>query len=122
VSGTTALDAIKLGSVGTLQTKTALYRILRDEDWQKLVGLASEVHRIRGGVTLVLQAAKVVAKHKDQDSFDLFYRSVSMLSESSLLPERDGHEGFDLTPDELAENADEEKKSGVKPQIRRPRL
>jgi hypothetical protein len=91
--------------VATLVGKQGMFRILRDDDFQRLLGLASEVHRVRGGVRVVVQAARVVAKHKDQDSVELLIRTVSMLGESPVLPEREGHEGFALTEKEIAENA-----------------
>jgi hypothetical protein len=94
--------------VATLRGKSATFRILRDDDFQKLLGLASEVYRIRNGITVVAQAAKVVAKHKDQESIELLIRSVSMLGESSVLPERDGHERFEITAKEIADNAEDD--------------
>jgi hypothetical protein len=105
-AGSTALEGVRPGTVATLASKAGLFRILRDDDFQRILGLASEVHRIRSGITFVVQAAKVVAKHKDQDSLELLIRSVSMLSESTLLPQRTGHGQFEITPEEAAENSD----------------
>jgi hypothetical protein len=82
-----------------------MYRILRDDDFQKLLGLAAEVHRIKNGVPFVVKAAKIVAKHKDQDSIELLIQSVSLLGESRVLAERDGHGQFEITAEEIAENA-----------------
>jgi len=62
--------------VATLNGKAAMYRILRDEDFQKLLGLASEVHCIKEGISFVTKAAKIVAKHKDQESVELLIQSV----------------------------------------------
>jgi hypothetical protein len=119
--GTAALEGINLGSVGTLRTKSSVFRIMRDDDFQKLLGLASEVHRLKAGITFVVQAAKVVAKHKDQESIELFFQSVSMLSESRVLPQRDGHDQFVITPEEAAQNTEQ----GYEPKaadIPRPKL
>jgi hypothetical protein len=119
--GSTALDGIKAGSVGTLRGKSAIYRILVDNDFQKLVGLASEVHRLKQGITCVLHAARVVAKHQDQESLELLIHSASMLTESRVLPERDGHDRFEITTEEVAENT--EQAAPVKAsEIRRPTL
>jgi hypothetical protein len=107
-AGSTALEGVTPGMVATLRGKSATFRILRDDDFQKLLGLASEVYRIRNGITVVAQAAKVVAKHKDQESIELLIRSVSMLGESSVLPERDGHERFEITAKEIADNAEDD--------------
>ena len=77
---------------------------MRDDDFQKLLGLASEVHRLKDGITIVLQAAKVVAKHKDQESISLLITSASMLSESNVLPERVGHDLFEVAKGDMTEN------------------
>ena len=107
-SGSTSLEGIRAGMVATLNSKSATYRILRDDDFLKLLGLASEVHRIKNGITFVVKAAKIVAKHKDQESIELLIQSVSMLGESRVLPERDGHDQFQITAEEIAENADDD--------------
>src|ERR1019366_5960769 len=63
LAGSTALESIAAGQVRTLQVKSKTLRVLRDDDFQKLIGLASEVHRLRQGITIVVTAAKVVAKY-----------------------------------------------------------
>lgn len=101
----TTLEGIGANMVGTVQTKTGLYRILRDEDWQRILGLASDVYRMKSGITLIVKAAKVVAKHRDAESLAVLIESVSMLSESNVLPERDGHGNFVITEEEAAQHA-----------------
>jgi hypothetical protein len=98
--GPTALEGmIPVGSVATLRAKTNTFRIMRDEDFQKLVGLATEVNRLKGGLTVVLSVAKIVAKHpNDPDG----------LQALCLLPDRDGHEGFRITPVEAREFGNED--------------
>jgi hypothetical protein len=108
VGGSTAIEGIKPGTVGTLSGKSGTFRILHDEDFQRLVGLAAEVHRIKNGVTFVIQAAKVVAKHKDEESIELLISSVRMLNESRVLPEREGHDSFVISREEAAENAEDD--------------
>ena len=122
VSGGSALDSVVPGVVATLNCKSGTFRILQDSDFQKLVGLASEVHRLKSGLTFVVKAAKVVAKHPgDRESMELFFQSVSMLTESSLLPERNGHDRFELSAHEKAEHDAEE--INLKPSdIPRPNL
>jgi hypothetical protein len=102
VSGSTALESILPGTVATLHSKSSLFRILREEDFQRLVGLASEVHRLKTGVTFVLKAAKVLVKHKDQESMELLLHSAMMLNESRVLPEREGHDQFEITAEDVA--------------------
>jgi hypothetical protein len=99
------------GSIATLKIKSKTYRIIRDDDFQRLLGLASSVHRLKGGLTVAIKAARVVAKHPDDpESIDMLVHSVSMLSESSILPERQGHGEFQITPEEAEEFGDD---SGV---------
>jgi hypothetical protein len=108
LAGSSALDGFLVGSVGTLHVKSKVFRILRDDDFQRIVGLASEVHRLKQGITFVVTAARVAAKYpNDPDSMQLLYHSASLLSESSILPEREGHEIFHITPEEAEEHKEE---------------
>jgi len=105
LAGGTGLDSIKPGTVATLWNKSRQFRILRDEDFQRLVGIASEVHRLKTGVTIVLQAARLVARHKDEESVNLLIDYASTLGASMVLPERDGHGQFELEPEDLANSS-----------------
>ena len=109
LAGSTALESIAAGQVATLQVRSKTLRILRDDDFQELIGLASEVHRLRQGITIVVTAAKIVAKHpNDRDSIELLCRSASLLSESNLLPVRPEHDKFEISRDEAEEYADDD--------------
>lgn len=113
VGGAAALDTISTGSVAVLHVKSNTFNILRSEDFQKLIGLASEVHRLKEGITLVLTAARIVGKYpNDPDGIEMLYKSASLLRESSMLPERDGHDAFHITEDESKEHGQED--DGVK--------
>jgi hypothetical protein len=107
-TGIGKLEDFTPGSVGTLRCKGSTFRVMLDSDFQKLFGLATEVHRLKQGITIVVQAAKVVAKHNDQDSIQLLVQTASMLNQSNLLPERDGHGEFQITPEERVEFANED--------------
>jgi hypothetical protein len=108
IAGSSALEGVTVGSVATLHVKSKVFRILGDSDFQRVVGLASEVHRLKQGITFVVKAARVVAKYpNDRDSMELLYRSASLLSESSILPEREGHDIFHMTPEEAEEHREE---------------
>lgn len=61
-------ESIGGGQVGTLQTKGGLFRLIRDEDFQLLVGLASEAKRLQGGLTTMVHAAKVIRDHPSSPS------------------------------------------------------
>lgn len=101
-AGSSALEEIPIHGVGTLRGKTGTVRILREEDFQRLLGLATDIHRLQNGLSFIIQAAKVVAKHPDQEHVQLLIRSASMVAGSPVLPVRDGHESFRLTAEEEA--------------------
>ena len=100
--GSGALEEIPKQGVATLRGKSATFRVLRDEDFQRLIGLAADVHRLQKGLKIVIQAANVVAKHPDQDHVQLLIQAASMFAGAPVLPERSGHAGFELTPEEVA--------------------
>jgi hypothetical protein len=89
-SGATALATITDGTVGTLQTKTGQYRILNERDFQRLVGLATDVERLQQGLSVVMRAVRVVENHpEDADTLALLVETVSMLGNiSTALPTR----------------------------------
>jgi hypothetical protein len=106
--GTAVLESIPENCVATLRSKAGTFRILRDADFQRLVGLASEVCRLHTGLSFVLKAAKVALKHPDKEHVELLIYSASMIAEAPQLPQRTGHESFRLTPDELSEESSED--------------
>jgi hypothetical protein len=89
-SGANTLATITPGTVGTLQTKTGQYRILNENDFQQLVGLATDVERLQQGLSVVMRAVRVVENHpEDADTLALLVETVSMLgSISTVLPTR----------------------------------
>ena len=89
-SGANTLATITNGTVGTLQTKTGQYRILNENDFQQLVGLATDVERLQQGLSVVMRAVRVVENHpEDADTLALLVETVSMLgSISTVLPTR----------------------------------
>lgn len=103
-----ALEEIPTHGVGTLRGRTGTFRVLREEDFQRLLGLATDIHRLQKGLNFVIQAAKVMAKHPDQEHLKLLIQSASMVAGSPVLPVRDGHEVFQLTPEEEAEQASDD--------------
>jgi len=108
-AGTAALETIGPGSVGILHVKGSTFNILRSNDFQRLLGLASEVHRLKEGITLVLTAARLVGKYpNDPEGMEMLFKSASLLRESSMLPERLGHDAFHITEDERQEHGRED--------------
>lgn len=107
-SGANALSALSEGTVGTLQTKTGQYRILNEADFQRLVGIASEIDRLQQVSNVVLKAVRVVEKHpEDADTLSLLVETVSMLGNfSTLLPTRS--EFPPLEPEDLPTESEDE--------------
>jgi hypothetical protein len=104
-SGAKALASVHGGKIGTLQTKTGQYRILEERDFQKLLGLARDVERWRGGLNCVFQAVRVVQKHPDRESIDMLLANVSLLGQLPELPIRQDFDalkpsGFDTDSDD----------------------
>jgi hypothetical protein len=102
VGGNAALDAIPKHSVATLRSKTGTFRVLHEEDFQRLFGLASEIHRLKGGLKLIISAARVYSKFRDNEHEALLMDAVSAFAGSPVLPERDGHAEFEITAEEKA--------------------
>ena len=92
IAGSQALETIKANTTGSLVTKTGRYRILHEQDFQRLIGLASEVERIRSGFRLVALAVDNVQQHQDGASLELLSTALAFLAESAVLPTRTGHE------------------------------
>jgi hypothetical protein len=107
-SGATALATISAGTVGTLQTKTGQYRILNEADFQRLVGMATDVERLQQGLGVVMRAVRVVENHPDDtDTLALLVETVSMLGNiSTALPTRSSFPPLALE-DISAESEDE---------------
>ena len=82
-----------------MHTKTGQYRIVEEHDFQNLLGLATDVARLRKGLRLVLQSVRVVQKHRDEDSLNMLVEAVTMGGSLSGLPARRGFE--DLIPENI---------------------
>jgi len=80
--GNASLEDIPEHGVGTLVGRGVTYRILREADFQNLTGLAADVHRLQQGLNMIIQAAKVVAKHPDQEHVQLLICRLSCFANS----------------------------------------
>lgn len=108
IAGNAGLERIPLHGVATLSCKAGSFRILRDVDFQGLVGLAADVARLQRGLKIVVQAARVAVKHPDEDHIKLLIESASLIAECPELPQREGHEALRLTERELAEESSDD--------------
>jgi hypothetical protein len=106
--GNAALEGIPEHGVATLRGRGTTYRVLRDVDFQNLVGLAADIHRLQQGLNIIIQAAQVVAKHPDQEHVQLLIHSAALFAGSPVLPTREGHDAFRLTPEEVETQASDE--------------
>jgi hypothetical protein len=105
--GVKSLESIKEGTVAVLVTKTGQYRIIEEHDFQKILGLARDVARLRSGLKLVLQSARVVQKHPDDsDTIELLVEAVTMLGSLPELPTQDHFEP--LVPESANEDTEDE--------------
>ncbi len=102
VGGNAALEAIPKHSVATLRSKTGTFRVLHEADFQRLFGLASEIQRLKGGLKLIISAARVYSKFRDDEHEALLMDAVSAFAGTPVLPERAGHAEFEITPEEKA--------------------
>ena len=104
--GGKALESVKSGTVATLNTKTGQYRILEEQDFQHLLGLARDVDRLRGGLRVISSSVRVVQKHPDVESIDLLIEAIAMLGGLPELPTRSSFEpllpedGIDVDEDD----------------------
>lgn len=104
--GASALNSVKNGTVASLQTKSGQYRILSEQDYQTLYGLARDVERLRGGLRVIVSAVRAVQKHPDSETINVLLESINLMKDLPELPTRESFdplepEGFEL------ENADE---------------
>jgi hypothetical protein len=74
--GVGALDKITGGAVATISSKDGQFRILREEDFQSLLGLASEVRRLSDGMQAILATITLVRKHPDHESVEALRQVV----------------------------------------------
>ena len=87
------LRLVRSGAVGTLHAKSGVYRILSDEDFQALIGLASEVTRIQSGLTTVAYAAHILRENPTSDSAaGLLQHILGQYAKVPQIPSRQGNE------------------------------
>ena len=87
-AGAKALFPVKDGAIATLKTSTGDYRVMSEEDFQNLYGLACDVARLKGGLNVVLTAARAVQKHNDPETVDVLIQTLKMMGNLPALPTR----------------------------------
>ena len=96
LDGATALERVQNGGVGSLTTKTGQYRILTESDYQSLLGLASEVRRIKGGLNAIIATATVAHRHRDAETLEALMQVVIAVGGLPRLPTNDHSDRLDL--------------------------
>ncbi|PNW43907.1 UNVERIFIED_CONTAM: hypothetical protein BEN50_13205 [Euhalothece sp. KZN 001] len=107
-AGAKALEPIKNGSIATLKTGTGNYRVISEEDFQKLYGLACDVDRLQGGLSVVLTAARAVQKHNDPETVQVLVQTIKMMGNLSALPTRQEFDHPQLETSDSEIEADDE--------------
>ena len=118
--GNSALETIQPRGVATLNGKAGCFRVLRESDFQYLLGLASDVGRLQNGMSFIFKAANVARMHPDKESIDLLIHSFSLVTQSPEPPQREGHQSFRLTPEEVLEESSGERFDFAAGEIPRP--
>ena len=99
--GSSVLSRIPEGGVATLRTsKSGIFRILRDQDFLRLLGMASEVYRLQQGFRHIRHALEVWIEHPDEKHTQLVMESTEFIAGTPALPEQIGHEPLELLPQE----------------------
>jgi len=114
-----ALNSIPDHGVGMIVNEISQFRIMREDDFQRLIGLATEVQRIQKAFNIALQNAKAAAQHPDKDHMDRFIKSATSLGDNLVFSTRDGLGQYQLTQDEICTQDVEEFDLA---EIPRPRL
>jgi hypothetical protein len=86
LEGAKALEQINAGHIATLITKTGQYKILSETDFQNLLGLASEVRRIKDGLNAIIATASIAQKHRDPESLEALMQVVIAIGDLPRLP------------------------------------
>jgi len=103
--GASALSPVKNGLVATLQTENGKYRILEEQDFQKLYGLAKDVNRLQNSTKIVIYAARAAQKHPDDpDVINTLIESITLLGSIPELPTRQQFEPLMPENDEFDED------------------
>jgi len=77
--GNTTLEEIPSMALVRSSARVSLTVFCATADFQHLVGLATDVRRLQQGLNVIIQAAKVVAKHPDQEHVELLIHSPPCL-------------------------------------------
>jgi len=78
--------------------KTGTFRVIREEDFQSLTGLACDMRRMQNGLKFVFEVAQTALNHPDYEHVRLIMNSVSLMVGIPELPEQVGHDAYQFVP------------------------
>ena len=90
-AGAKALETLTNGFVGTLNTKTGMYRIVTEQDFQELVGALETSRHLQNELRMVIEVAHTYVEHKDASSFRSLESVLITVSESPGFKRQEGH-------------------------------
>lgn len=108
VGAAAKLSSIRNGTMGILKLKKAQYRIISEDDFQKLYGIATEADHLRRDVQLIIQAATIVSESDSEASRKMLQMVAFEISEKVKLSCIDGSQPLKLTDFELGEHDDDD--------------
>ncbi|WP_412027247.1 hypothetical protein [Deinococcus yunweiensis] len=101
------LSKIRNGTIGILKLKQRQYRILCEDDFQRLLGSAADAEMLRREVQLIIQAAEVVNENNSDASRKMLQMIALQISEKVYLPSIDGSQSFDLEKHDIDREDDD---------------
>jgi hypothetical protein len=120
VQGSSALTQIKPGAVGILTSQGRQFRILDESDFQRLIGLAGEIDRVRQGLRVVHAAIQTVEEHPGQSSISTLVEAALLLGDTPILPVRQRFAALQLEQREQSAMDDEDEVEINPKAVRRP--
>lgn len=107
-AGAKALEPVKEGAIATLKTGTGDYRVMSEQDFQNLYGLACDVARLQGGLSVVLTAARAVQKHNDPETIQVLIQTIKMMGNLSAFPKSEDSDSPQTDPSDSEIEQEEE--------------
>lgn len=90
------VQSIQRGKVGTLTMKNKTIRMLSEEDFQELYGMAQEIDRLRDGIEIILAAAVTVQETRTDSAVITLTKAALALGRVPVLPTRRPSKEFSI--------------------------
>ena len=111
-AGAAKFSSLTIGMVGRLSVKGDNYRILTEQDFQRLVGAMATSELLQNQLKMVVHVAITYVKHEDDSTREALRSAITTVIESPGISRADGHddpsfEGFDADEEEYVFDAEE---------------